>query len=64
MPATLLDINPDVSDSFNFNGNPFSAQSLQRIATYYNQTNNDLGIEEIANLPLVGHQPTNEEIED
>ena len=51
MPAEILEVNPDISESFDFRGNPFTEESLQLIATYYRETDNDLGIDEVADMP-------------
>ncbi|MDX9667316.1 hypothetical protein QMK50_20315 [Pseudomonas sp. P5_152] len=46
MPVELMEVDPDVGESFDFSGNPFTEQSMQRIAAYYHATENDLGFEQ------------------
>ncbi|CAI8878875.1 dermonecrotic toxin domain-containing protein [Pseudomonas sp. IT-P291] len=51
MPAEIMEVDPGISDSFNFSGNPFTEESLQRIAAHFRETGSDLGIDEIGDRP-------------
>jgi Leucine-rich repeat (LRR) protein len=62
MPPELMEMDPGVGESFDFSNNPFNAQSRQRIAAYYRATENDLGIDEIADMPV--DEASDYEIED
>jgi Leucine-rich repeat (LRR) protein len=64
MPAELLQVNPDVAESFNFNHNPFTNESLQRIAAYYRATEVDLGVDAVANMPVPPDEAPDTDIED
>lgn len=64
MPAEILEVNPDISDSFNFSGNPFTEESLQRITAHFRETGNDLGIDEIADRPALENEPPDTDTED
>lgn len=50
MPAELIGVNP--AHVMNFAGNPFSQESLQRIARYYRRTGNDLNLQGLDDLPI------------
>ncbi|MGY2261416.1 dermonecrotic toxin domain-containing protein [Pseudomonas sp. SDO55104_S430] len=54
MPVELMETNPDNTADFDFSGNPFTPQSLQRIAAYFHDTGNTLGIEAVAGMPRPG----------
>ncbi|MDP9658021.1 UNVERIFIED_ORG: Leucine-rich repeat (LRR) protein [Pseudomonas putida] len=64
MPPELMEVDPGVGESFEFSGNPFNAQSLQRIAAYFRATDNDLGIDEIADMPVPEDGAPDTDIED
>lgn len=64
MPIELMEVDPGVGEGFDFSGNPFTEQSLQRIAAYYRATENDLGIDEIANMPAPVDEAPDTDIED
>jgi Leucine-rich repeat (LRR) protein len=64
MPPELMEVDPGVGESFDFSGNPFNAQSLQRIAAYFRATENDLGIDEIADMPVPVDGAPDTDIED
>lgn len=63
MPVELMQANPDLTANYNFRGNPFTAQSLQRIATYFHETGNTLGIDAVAGMPRPGNRPPDVERE-
>ncbi|WP_191623202.1 leucine-rich repeat domain-containing protein [Pseudomonas fluorescens] len=50
MPPELLEVPPDVGENLDFSGNPFNEESLRIIANYYRETDNDLGINEVADI--------------
>ncbi|MBD0682433.1 leucine-rich repeat domain-containing protein [Pseudomonas sp. PSB11] len=64
MPAELMEVHPDRSDGFDFSGNPFSEESLQRIAAYFRKTGNDLNIDGIANRPAAPDEAPDIDMED
>ncbi|MGF6089471.1 dermonecrotic toxin domain-containing protein [Pseudomonas sp. 18173] len=64
MPIELMEVDAGVGESFDFSSNPFTDESLQRIAAYYRATENDLGINEVANMPIPEDEAPNIDIED
>ncbi|NUT78275.1 hypothetical protein HNO86_24865 [Pseudomonas sp. C1C7] len=63
MPSELMEANPDLTMDYDFSGNPFTAQSLQRIAAYFHETGNTLGIDAVAGMPRPGNLPPDVEME-
>ena len=64
MPPEIMEVDPGVGESFDLRGNPFNAQSLQRIAAYYRATENDLGIDGITDMPVPVDGAPDTDIED
>lgn len=62
MPIELLDANPDHTANYDFSGNPFSAQSLERIAAHYHETGNTLGINAVRGMPRPDSPPPDEDV--
>jgi Leucine-rich repeat (LRR) protein len=50
MPAELIGVDP--AHTMNFRGNPFTQESLQRIARYYRRTGNDLNLQGLGDIVL------------
>ncbi|WP_256669324.1 leucine-rich repeat domain-containing protein [Pseudomonas sp. C2B4] len=63
MPSELTEATPDNTAGFNFSGNPFSAQSLERIAAHYHETGNTLGINAVRGMPRPGNLPPDVDME-
>ncbi|HWT68286.1 MAG TPA: DUF6543 domain-containing protein [Pseudomonas sp.] len=63
MPSELMETHPANTADFNFSGNPFTTQSLERIAAYFHETGNTLGIDEVAGMPRPGNLPPDLDME-
>ncbi len=63
MPIELMEANPALTANFNFNGNPLSPQSLQRVVAHYYETGNPLGIPEATGMPRPADLPPDVEME-
>jgi len=63
MPVELMEADADNTADFNFSGNPFTAQSLQRIAAYFHDTGNTLGIAAVEGMPRPDDIAPNVEME-
>ncbi len=63
MPIELMEANPALTANFNFNGNPLSPQSLQRVVAHYYETDNPLGIPEATGMPRPADLPPDVEME-
>lgn len=51
IPIELMEANPDITDNFNFGGNPLSTRSLERVAAHFHDTGNTLGIAAVMGMP-------------
>ncbi|WP_323162320.1 dermonecrotic toxin domain-containing protein [Pseudomonas glycinae] len=63
MPDALMEVPAHVGDRYDLYGNPFSAQAMQRIRAYYQETGMTLNVDDVMEHPQVQTRPS-AEIED
>ncbi|WP_438299454.1 hypothetical protein [Pseudomonas sp. NMS19W] len=63
MPDELMEVPAYVADRYDLRGNPFSAQAMQRIRAYYQETGLTLNVDGVLEHPPVSGRPSGE-IED
>ncbi|HJR29646.1 MAG TPA: DUF6543 domain-containing protein [Pseudomonas sp.] len=57
VPEELMEVPAEIGDRYDLHGNPFSAQSMERIRAYYHETGQTLNVDNVIGQPPAAIRP-------